>query len=283
MLGADVVDGRILVTSGGALAWAAALGLIVRWRSTRRVARVDPGDASLGVRVAGSVARTSGSVAGALLAGAIVLGLGGRLLMRVLAATSPDEAQGRVTDAEEVVGAVTLEGTIGLVVFVGLAGGLAGLALYALLRRWLPDRSIPAGLVVGGIGAGLLGRPTGLLDPENRDFAILSPTWLAVVLALALLVTFALLAAVLIDRWAASWPRPGRSPRGVAAVLPLAPLLLFPPVAAVVAGAVVLGASPRRSEASPSTSGDRVVRAGLMLAAAIGTAWTLAGAGQILT
>ncbi|MEO7573729.1 MAG: hypothetical protein ABIX10_14965 [Acidimicrobiales bacterium] len=277
------MDGRILVTAVGGLGWAAAVGLIVRWRSTRRVARVDPADPNLGSRVAASVARASGSVAAALLAGALVLGLGGRFLMRVLAATSPEAAQGRITDADEVVGSVTLGGTIGLIVFVGLAGGLAGLALYALLRRWLPDRSMTAGLVVGGIGAGLLARPTGLLNPENRDFDILTPTWLAVALALALLVTFALLAAVLVDRWGAGWPRPGRSPKGVAAVLPLVPLLLAPPAAAVVACAIVLGSSRRGQGARAYTPADRLLRRGLVLAAAIGTAWTLVGASEILT
>ena len=274
---------RILVAAAGVVAWAVAITLIHRWRSTRRHVDVLPADASTGDRVAVATARVAGSVAGAMVAGALVPGLVGRLMMRVLAATSPD-AQGRITDAEEVVGEVTLGGTIGLVVFVGLAGGLIAVAGFAALRRWLPERSVPAGLVSAGIGGGLLAGPSGLLDPDSRDFAILEPAWLAVAFAVTLIVTFALLGAILIDRWAASWPRPSRSARGIASLLPLAPL-----VVAVTPGAAAAVAIGFRTIVSPAVERqrwlvtlDRVVRPALVLAAVAGGAWVVVAAARIL-
>ncbi len=44
--------------------------------------------------------------------------------MRLLAATSP-EAQGVLTEADQVVGDITLSGTVGFFVFAGLPFGLA--------------------------------------------------------------------------------------------------------------------------------------------------------------
>lgn len=276
---------RTFVTVAGVVAWALAIALVVRWRSTRRQpATAPPDDATTGERAARATARVAGSVAGALVAGLLVPGLVGRLMMRVLAATSPDEAQGRVTDADEVVGEVTVGGTLGLVLFVGLGGGLLALAGFAVLRRWLPERSLLAGLVGAGIGAGLLARPSGLLDPENRDFAILEPTWLAVAFAVGLLVTFGLLGAVLIDRWSASWPRPSRSAVGVASVLPLVPLVLgvTPAIAALAAIAFLTFAAPALARSQWLAPLDRVLRVLTIAAAVAGAVWTAASAAQIL-
>ncbi len=60
------------------------------------------------------------------------------------------------------------------------------------------------------------------------------------------------------------------------------PLLgIFAPVVAV--GAIAVGSSIHRPEVGATSRADRVLRGGLVLAAAMGTAWTLAGAGEILT
>jgi hypothetical protein len=80
-----------------------------------------------------AVAMAAGATAGILGAGA-----GGRLVMRLLAVTAGADAQGRVTEAEEIVGRITVDGTIGFVVFTGLFVGLPSAAGYLLLRRWLP-------------------------------------------------------------------------------------------------------------------------------------------------
>src|SRR5215213_11466994 len=78
-----------------------------------------------------AVALLSGAAAGILAAGA-----GGRLVMRLLAVTAGADAQGRITEAEEVVGRITVDGTIGFVLFTGLFVGLPSAVGYLLLRRW---------------------------------------------------------------------------------------------------------------------------------------------------
>ena len=274
--------GRHFVTVVGAAAWVGAVVIILRLRETRRVKFAATPDGAPGsTRVVRATPRVVGTVAGGVTAGVLVLGLGGRLMMRILAATSPDGVQGQITDAEEVVGVVTLSGTLGLVLFAGVFGGAFGALLFGLLRAWLPERSLAAGGVAGAIGAGVAARMSGLVDPDNHDFAILEPVWLAVLLGIGLLVTFALLGAVLMDRWAASWPPPGRSPSGIAGMLPIAPLLLAPPAAIGVAAAIAF-----RAFVPPAVTSAGAVARGLrtlvLVASAAGGAWTLAGAAEIL-
>jgi hypothetical protein len=67
-----------------------------------------------------TLAVTSGLVAGILAAGA-----GGRLVMRLLAVTAGPDAQGRITEAEQLVGRITVGGTLGFIVFTALFFGLA--------------------------------------------------------------------------------------------------------------------------------------------------------------
>ena len=54
--------------------------------------------------------------------------------MRVLAATSGDGAQGLLTDADEVVGEITLDGTIGFIVFVGIGAGAITAIMLLIVR-----------------------------------------------------------------------------------------------------------------------------------------------------
>jgi hypothetical protein len=91
------------------------------------------------------VAVASGAAAGILAAGA-----GGRLVIRLLAVTAGADAQGRITEAEEIVGRITVDGTVGFVLFVGLFVGLPSAAGYLLLRRWLPAGRA-AGLAYGAL------------------------------------------------------------------------------------------------------------------------------------
>jgi hypothetical protein len=60
------------------------------------------------------------AVASGVGAGILAAGAGGRLVMRLLAVTAGPEAQGRVTEADEVVGRISVDGTLGFVVFTGL-------------------------------------------------------------------------------------------------------------------------------------------------------------------
>lgn len=276
---------RVIVTGLGVAAWGTALWLIARLRATERVPAVAAPGSSAGARIQQSTARVAGSVAGGMVAGVLVLGFGSRLLMRILAATSPSAAQGRLTDADEVVGEITLGGTMFLVAGVGMFGGLAGVLGFSLLRRWLPHRSLAAGALGSTIGAGLVARPTGVLDPDNHDFTLLSPAWLAMVLVVAMLLTFGLLAAVLVDRWSASWPVPGRSVKGVAGVLPIALLFaaITPGVAALVAIGVGALVAPAVREARWLRAADPALRGLVWLGAGLGAIATVVAAGEILT
>src|SRR4051794_22593731 len=53
-----------------------------------------------------------------LLAGVLAAGAAGRLVMRLLALTSP-AADGQVTEGQAVIGEITANGTLGFLIFVG--------------------------------------------------------------------------------------------------------------------------------------------------------------------
>lgn len=123
--------------------------------------------------------RSLGSVCSAgIICGVVVAGFLGRFVMRVLAATSGDGAQGVLTDAEQVVGEITLSGTIGFIVFVGISAGAIVAIVLLVARPWLHISGAAAGVITGLVPLVLLGGSD--FSSENRDFSILSPTWLAV-------------------------------------------------------------------------------------------------------
>ena len=82
-----------------------------------------------------------GGLAG-VIAGVICLGVGSRVVMRVAALLDPDQ-HGRLTDNGNVIGAITFEGTLELVIFVGIFGGLAAGVVWVLVRDWLPTELAP--------------------------------------------------------------------------------------------------------------------------------------------
>jgi hypothetical protein len=277
---------RTIVTLAGCGALVVAVLVVVRFRDTRRTLPDPlPDGAGFASRVAQSVGRATGMVAAALVSGFLVLGLGGRLMMRLLAVTSGSSAQGLITDADEIVGEVTVGGTIGFVLFIGGFGGLVSLGIYVILRRWFPPRSLYAGLVAAGIGGGLFARLSGLVDPDNFDFVILSPTWFAVLFALALIVIYGLVFATLVDRWAVTWPRPSPSLKGIAALLPLVMILPLAGFAAIVflaiASSVFVG--PKLRESALLATTDTVGLGVVVVLGLVGAAWTLVGAFEVLT
>lgn len=95
--------------------------------------------------------------------------------------TSPDSAQGRLTETQANVGFPTLEGSLALFFFAGLPAGYLIAILYVVLHRWLPAGRL-AGPLLGILLLIWLGA---LLDPlraDNIDFNIVGPGWLAVAL-----------------------------------------------------------------------------------------------------
>lgn len=138
-----------------------------------------------------------------VLAGVTVIGAGGRLAMRLLAVTAGDAAQGRLTEADQTVGEITVGGTVGFVVFSGVFGGVIAAVLYLLVRRFLPPRWLGGAI----FGLGLLivaGTTIEPLRSDNPDFDIVGPGWLALLVFAALSVVFGIVLSGLIaavSRW----------------------------------------------------------------------------------
>lgn len=177
-------------------------------------------------------------------AGVLITGAGGRLAMRLLAATSGEAAQGRVTEAEEIVGRISTSGTVSFILgealFIGLPSGL----IYLLIRRWLPAGRL------GGVAYGVLllvvaGTTIEPLRADNPDFDIVGPGWLAVIAFGAVVVAHGMLVAALAGRYSTVLPLLSRDRRSLVAHAPLLALVPVAPVAAVfaVAGAVTVGVS----------------------------------------
>jgi hypothetical protein len=155
-----------------------ALVMAVRWRGYAFV--LDPGGLAPGSARFRGLARvlTVGVLTG-LVTGSLVVGPAGRLVMRLLGATSPD-AQGFVTEAQEVVGRITVGGTISFVVFVGVPAGFTTALVYLFVAH-----AFPRGPLGGAMyGAALLVLFSWWIDPlraDNPDFDIVGPGWLVVV------------------------------------------------------------------------------------------------------
>lgn len=119
------------------------------------------------------------ALVGGFWAGALVTGPAVRLIMRLLAVTAGEKAQGRITEAEEVVGNIDFGGTLGLYIFGGIFPGLLTGVIYVVFRRLLPNGRL------GGVAFGLLhlviaATRVDPLRPENPDFDIVGPGWLSV-------------------------------------------------------------------------------------------------------
>lgn len=104
-------------------------------------------------------------IAGGLVAG----GIGSRLVMRIVAAAGGDPIQGLLTENGNVVGEVTLGGTVALLIFAGAFPGAAAGLFFAAVRRWLPGGTTSKGLLFG-LGM-LLAFGGVLLNTDNPDFS----------------------------------------------------------------------------------------------------------------
>lgn len=160
------------------------------------------------VRVLRDIAR--GGLAG-LLAGVIVGGVGGRLVMAIIAQLNR-AAFGTFTEAGEVIGAFTLQGTLALVIFGGLGAGLAAAVLWVIVSPWVPGPGARTWFLAMPIAVAL--GTFILVESTNFDFEIVGPTWLVLALLIGLVALTGAATAWLDDRLEHRLPsfaaRPGR-------------------------------------------------------------------------
>jgi hypothetical protein len=163
---------------------------------------------------------------------------GGRLVMRVLASTSPDSAQGRLTEFQANVGFPTVGGSLELLLFGGLPAGFLAAFLYLVLQRWLPAGRL-AGPLFGLLLLIWLGASLDPLRADNTDFNIVGPGWLSVVLFTGLAVLHGAVVAAVAGWWSGQLPH--WTSESARCYLPLlAGFVLFPPAIVVVGAGALL-------------------------------------------
>ena len=214
-------------------------------------------------------------------AGILVAGAGGRLVMRLLAATADDAAQGRETEADAIVGQISVGGTVGFIIFTSLFFGLTAGALYLLIRRWLPDGRL-GGLAYGVLLLVVAATRIEPLRRDNEDFDIVGPGWVAATAFGALVVLYGMLVASLAARYSRALPLVAADRRSLLAHAPL--LVLIPAVPALViaaiGGIVAVGLSRLKPLVEALRShktlvGGRILLAGVSLAALPGCVITV--------
>jgi hypothetical protein len=164
--------------------------------------------------------------AAGLAAGVLAAGAGGRLVMRLLAVTSP-EAEGSLTEAEQIVGDISVGGTLAFLAFAGLPAGLVTAMLYVLLRPILPPGRL-GGALLGLVALLLVGTRIEPLRTDNFDFNIVGPGWLSVLCFTALAVFQGMVTTALAARIPGPPALTGRALAGVRIGLAVAMLALLP-------------------------------------------------------
>jgi hypothetical protein len=127
-----------------------------------------------------------------LVTGLAVGGVGSRLFMRISAMAAGAAAQGATTEAGETVGAITSEGTMALMIFVGIASGIVGAVFYATFRPWLAWTGRFRGLAFGVVLFAVASATSDVLNPDNFDFSLLGNRALNVALIVLLFLAFGL-------------------------------------------------------------------------------------------
>ncbi len=134
---------------------------------------------------------------GCMAAGILVGGVGGRLIMRILAMLNEEKA-GVMTGNGDIAGSITVGGTLSVVFFVGIIGGLVGGAVYVVIRRWLPGDGLLKGLAYGLVLTCMFGSV--VFDPDNVDFVLFGPKQLTVALFALLFPLYGVVASLVIER-----------------------------------------------------------------------------------
>lgn len=202
-------------------------------------------------------------------AGLVMIGAGGRLAMRLLAVTAGDAAQGRITEADQIVGTISVDGTLGFVIFFGVFGGLLTGALYVLFERWLPEGRW-GGLTYGALLLVLAGTRLEPLRPENPDFDIVGPGWVSVIVFVALGLAHGMLVAAIAGRYSRLLPPISKHPGAIAAHAPLLMYAMAFPVLVPIVGVGLLATALSRSAKIRSLiASPKIENAGRVLGVAL--------------
>ena len=197
--------------------------------ATASVVQKSPGMKEFTARFARAMA--VGMLPGAL-AGLIAGGVGSRLAMRVMAATSTAAVQGTETEFGAIVGEISFGGTLFLLIAGAILGAVGGLSFMAI-RRLLPWTGWARGLAFGLLLLGVFGRL--IIDPNNFDFDVLDPAALAVVLFAAIFILYGLLLVPILERLE---PSIRRAPPWL--WMPLLAVILLPLLLSGVGGLVLV-------------------------------------------
>ncbi len=132
-----------------------------------------------------------------LIAGVLIAGIGGRLFMRVAAAIDPS-ALGSITSNGNRIGEVTLGGTVGFIVFIGLLFGVVAGIIWVTVAPWVPGRGAVRALLTATIGAAIT--PFFVVKAGEPDFRILEPAPAVIAMVVGLAALAGLVVALADDR-----------------------------------------------------------------------------------
>ncbi len=161
-------------------------------------------------------------------------GLWVRIAMRISGSLTSDRNRGLLTEADAVVGQLTVAGTLSIAMFAATLGIVGGL-MYLAARRWLPRRATLRAISFGVLLFAVFG--FFVMDENNPDYQLFGPTLLSVGTFSLTYVVFGILVSVFVERLDSRLPRPrlGRATQArVGALVPIGAIAI-----AMVAGAGV--------------------------------------------
>lgn len=212
---------------------------------------VSPSPVTMGAWVASALGPMLREIVAAALAGLVtgivVLGIGGRLIMRAATLLDP-AAIGRFTENGNRIGDITLAGTVALVLFGGMLFGLGAAIIWIALWRWLPQQPIRRALVAMPVAVATSGFL--LVEGDNPDFRILDLQPIVIGLLLALIAAFAaalaLVDGVLQRRLPQVRPERLRVAAGYALLVGLGAVLVLPLIVGLYFSADICFCRPER-------------------------------------
>ena len=177
------------------------------------------------------------------LCGMVALGIGSRLAMRIVALLASDADQGTLTDAQAIVGDITVGGTIFLTLLGGAVGAVGGL-LYLAIHRRLAWAGRWRGVAFGALLLAIFGST--LIESSNPDFDGLGIPIVNVAIFAALFVSFGVLIAPVYDNLQRAVAAPSRTSTGyLLFAAQAAGMLLSLPATLLVIAVLLAGASDR--------------------------------------